>query len=177
MTTSHLRWWTSWVLKVRERTVVLLDAEGQVGMEVHMDDVHGFGPDPLVEKFKKDLAVHTRFRDDVVHHDGSENDHSKRFRQKFSGVTTIESNPKYLDAGLELLGLEGARTYKEQLTTGDLLEPSETTVYRQCVTVRGVNSGIDARESDSGARDSLIERERETLSTSLSWTMRWTDMW
>ena len=32
-------------------------------MEVHMDDVHGFGPDPQVEKFKDDLAAHIRFRD------------------------------------------------------------------------------------------------------------------
>ena len=29
----------------------------QVGMEVHMDDVHCFGPDPQVEKFKEDLAA------------------------------------------------------------------------------------------------------------------------
>ena len=77
---------------------------------------------------------------------------------------TIESNPKYLDAVLELLGLEGAKdvptpsvpAHKETLTTGELLNPAETTVYRQCVggfvlpharqsrcTVRGVNSGID----------------------------------
>ena len=31
-------------------------------MEVHMDDVHGFGPDPQVEKFKEDLAAHIWFR-------------------------------------------------------------------------------------------------------------------
>ena len=30
--------------------------ERQVGMEVHMDDVHGFGPDPQVQKFKEDLG-------------------------------------------------------------------------------------------------------------------------
>ena len=30
--------------------------ERQVEMEVHMDDVHGFGPDPQVEKFMEDLA-------------------------------------------------------------------------------------------------------------------------
>ena len=54
---------------------------------------------------------------------------------------TIEINPKYLDAVLELLGLEGAKDvptpsvpgHKEQLTTGELLDSSETTVYRQCV--------------------------------------------
>ena len=53
---------------------------------------------------------------------------------------TIESNPKYLDAVLELLGLEGAKDvptpsfpgHKEKLMTGEL-NPSETTVYRQCV--------------------------------------------
>ena len=79
----------------------------QVGMEVHMDDVHGFGPDPRVEKFKEDLAAHIWFRDAV----------------------------------LELLGLEGAKhvptpsvlAHKEKLTTGELLSPAETTVYRQCV--------------------------------------------
>ena len=80
-------------------------AERQVGMEVHMDDVHGFGTDPQVEKFMEDLAVHIRFRDGGVHHDGSEYDHLKRFHKKFNGVTTIASNPKYLDAVLELLGL------------------------------------------------------------------------
>ena len=107
-----------------------------------MDDVlRGFGPDPQVEKFKKDLAVHIRFRDSGVHHDGAEYDHLKRSRKKFNGVTTIASNPKYLDAVLELLGLKGAKdvptpsvpAHKEQLMTGELLEPSETTVYRQCV--------------------------------------------
>ena len=61
-----------------------------------MDDVHGFGPDPQVEKFKKDLAVHIRFRDGGVHHDGAEYDHLKRFRKKFNGVTTIVGNPKHL---------------------------------------------------------------------------------
>ena len=42
---------------------------------------------------------------------------------------------------LELLGLEGAKdvptprvpAHKEKLTTGELLSPAETTVYRQCV--------------------------------------------
>ena len=54
---------------------------------------------------------------------------------------TFESNPKNLDAVLELLGLEGAKdvptpsvpAHKEKLTTGELLSPAETTVYRQCV--------------------------------------------
>ena len=36
-----------------------------------MDDVHGFGPDPQVEKFKEDLAAHIFFRD-VVHPEGAE---------------------------------------------------------------------------------------------------------
>ena len=52
----------------------------QVEMEVHMDDVHGFGPDPQVEKFKEDLAAHIWFRDGGVHHEGAEYDHLKRFR-------------------------------------------------------------------------------------------------
>ena len=94
----------------------------QVAMEVHMDDVHGFGPDPQVEKFK-DIW----FRDGGVHHEGAEYDHLKRFRKRFNGVMTIESNPKYLDVVLELLGLEGAKdvptpsvpAHKEKLTTGE----------------------------------------------------------
>ena len=53
----------------------------------------------------------------------------------------IESNPKHFDAVLELLRLEGAKDvptpsvpgHKEKLMTGELLNPSETTVYRQCV--------------------------------------------
>ena len=65
----------------------------------------------------------------------------KRFRKKFNGVTTIESKPKYLDAVLELLELESAKDVatpsvharKEQLTTGELLESAEVTVYRHCV--------------------------------------------
>ena len=44
-----------------------------------MDDVHGFGPDAQVAKFKEDLAVHIRFRDGGVHHDGSENDRLETF--------------------------------------------------------------------------------------------------
>ena len=79
--------------------------ERQVEMEVRMEDVHGSGRDPQVEKFKEDLAAHIWFRDGGVHHDGAEYDHLKRFRKKFNGVMTIESNPKYLDAVLDLLGL------------------------------------------------------------------------
>ena len=68
-------------------------------------------------------------------------DHLKRFRKRLNGVMIIESHPKYLDAVLELLGLEGAKdvptrsvpAHKEKLTTGKLLSPAETTVYRQFV--------------------------------------------
>ena len=66
----------------------------QVGMEVHMDDVHGFGPDPQVEKFKGNFAAHIWFRDGGVHHEGAEYDHLKRFRKRLNGAMTIESNPK-----------------------------------------------------------------------------------
>ena len=80
---------------------------------------------------------HIGFRDGGVHHEGAEYDHLKRFRKRLNGVMTIESNPKYLDAVLELLGLEGAKdvptpsvpAHQEKLTTN----PAETTVYRQCV--------------------------------------------
>ena len=51
-----------------------------------MNDVHGFGPDPQVEKFKEDVAVHIRFPDGGVRHDGAENDHLKRFRARRSMV-------------------------------------------------------------------------------------------
>ena len=94
-----------------------------------------------MEKFKEDLAVHIRFRDGGVHHDGSECDHLKGIRTNVVGVTTMESKRKYLDAVLELLGLEGATdvptpcvpAHKEQLVTRDLLGPAEIAVYRQCV--------------------------------------------
>ena len=59
-----------------------------------MDDVHGFGPDPQVEKFKEDLAAHIWFRDGGVHHESAEYDHLKRFRKRLHGVRIIES--KYL---------------------------------------------------------------------------------
>ena len=106
-------------------------------MEVHIDDVHGFGPDPQVEKPKEDWAAHIWFRDGGVHREGAEYDHWKRFRKRFDGVMTIGSNPKYLDAVLELLGLEGAKdvptpsvpAHKERLMTGELLSQAETTVY------------------------------------------------
>ena len=99
------------------------------------------GPDPQVEKFKEDLAAHIWFRDGGVHHDGAEYDHLKRFLKRFNGVMTIESNPKYLDVVVELLGLEGANdvptpsvpAHREKLMTGELLDLAETTVYRQCV--------------------------------------------
>ena len=103
--------------------------ERQVGLEVHMDDVHGFGPDPQVQTFKEDLAAHIWFRDGSVHH---------------NGAVTIESNPKYLDAVLELLGLEGAKDvptpsvpgHKEKLMTGELLNSSESSVLEVCSTTR-----------------------------------------
>ena len=104
-------------------------------------NVHGFGPDPQVEKFKEDLAAHIWFRDGGVHREDAEYEHLKRFCKGLSGAMTIDSNPKSLDAVLELLGLEGAKevptpsvpAHKEKLTTGELLSPAETTVYRQCV--------------------------------------------
>ena len=119
-----------------------LNPERQVGMEVHMDDAHGFGPDPQVQKFKEDLAAHFWFHDGGVHHNGAEYDHLKRFRKKLNGAVTIESKPKYLRAVLELVGLEGAKDvptpsvpgHKAKLMTGELLNPFETTdYYRQCV--------------------------------------------
>ena len=90
-----------------------------------MDDVHGCRPGSTVEKFKEELAVHIRFLDGGIHHDGSEYDHFKRIRENVDGVTTIKSNRKYLDTVLELLGLEGAKdvpkpgvpAHKEQLVT------------------------------------------------------------
>ena len=99
----------------------------QVEMEVYMDDVHGFGPDPQVEKFKEDLAAHVWFRDGGVHREGAEYDHLKSFRKRLNGAMTIASNPKYIDAVLELIGLEGAKdvptpsvpAHKEKLTTGE----------------------------------------------------------
>ena len=67
----------------------------QVGMEVHMDDVHGFGPDPHVDKFKENFAAHIWFRDGGVHHEGAEYDHLKRFRKRLNGAMTIDCNPNW----------------------------------------------------------------------------------
>ena len=61
---------------------------------------------------------------------------AKRLRKRLNGVMTIESNPKYLDAVLELRGLEGGKdvptpsvlAHKERLMTGELLKPAETTL-------------------------------------------------
>ena len=95
-----------------------------------MDDVHGFGPDPQVEKFKEDLAAHIWLRDGGAHREGAEYDHLNRFRKRLNGVMTIESNPKYLDAVLELLGLEGAKdvhTPSVPQCTDSVLEVCSTT--------------------------------------------------
>ena len=62
-----------------------------------------------MENFKEDLAVHIRFCNGWIQHDGSEYDHLGRIRKNVDGVTTIESKRKYLDAVLELLGLEGTK--------------------------------------------------------------------
>ena len=103
----------------------------QVKMEVHIDDVHGFWARPTSGELQgRSCGPHL-----------AQYDHLKRFRKRLNGVTTIESNPKYLDAVLELLGLEGAKdvptpsvpAHKEKLTTGELPSRAETTVYRQCV--------------------------------------------
>ena len=154
-----------------------------------MDDVHGFGPDPQVEKFKEDLAAHIWFRDGGVHHEGAEKNHLKRFRKRINGAMTIESNPKNLDARLKLLGLEGAKdvptpsvpAHKEKLTTGELLSPgdhsSQTVCWRFALlhvrqsrcTVRGVNSGIDVGKTDSrvddcsAKGDTLLEGNKRLL--------------
>ena len=46
----------------------------QVGKDVHIDDVHGFGPDPHVENFKEDFAAHIWLRDSGVHREGAKHD-------------------------------------------------------------------------------------------------------
>ena len=129
-----------------------------------MDDVHGFGPDPQVEKFKEDLAAHIWFRDGGVHREGAEYDHLKRFRKRLDGVVTIESNPKYLDAVLELLGLEGAKDVptpsvlarKEKLTTGELLSLAETP---QCTdSVLGICSTTRKTEQMQSTRYQFWDR-------------------
>ena len=105
----------------------------QVEMEAHMDDVHGFGTDPQVEKFKEDHAAHIWFRDGGVHSDGAEYDLLKRFGKRLNGAMTIESNPKYFDAVLELLGLVPKTCPRPVFPTGEMMSPAETTVYRQFV--------------------------------------------
>ena len=166
-------------------------------MEVHMDDVHGFGPDSQVEKFKEDLAAHIWFGDGGVHREGAEYDYLKRFRKRLNGAMTIESNLKYLDAVLELLGLEGAKdvptpsvpAHKEKLTTGELLSPAETTVHRQCVggLLYYTQDRADAQYEMSilgsmlgkPTQGSMIALkrvtrylwERDTLSTNMSWIL------
>ena len=47
-----------------------------------------FGPDPQIEKFKEDLGS-------VIHREGAEYDHLKRFRKRLNDTMTIESNPKH----------------------------------------------------------------------------------
>ena len=105
--------------EVRECTTVFFwSLDRQVGMEVHLDDVHGFGPDPQVQKFKEDLAAHIWSRDGGVHHEGAEYDNLKLLHKRLNGAMTIEINPKYLDAVLELLGLEGeGRAHSERSWT------------------------------------------------------------
>ena len=49
-----------------------------------MDDVHGFGQAPQVEKSKEDLAAHIWFRDGGVYREGAEYDHLKRFRKRLN---------------------------------------------------------------------------------------------
>ena len=116
----------------------------------------------------------------------------------------IESNPKYLDAVLELLGLEGAKdvptpsvpTHKEKLTAGELLNPAETTVYRQCLggLLYYTQDRADAQYEVSILGSMLVKPgqgsmialkrvtrylkgTRETSSTNLSWTVRLTNTW
>ena len=116
---------------------------------------------------------------------------------------TIESNPKYLDAVLELLGLEGAKdvptpsvpTHKEKLTAGELLNLAETTVYRQCLggLLYCTQDRADAQYEVSilgpmlvkptqGSMIALkrvtryLKGRRETSSTNLSWTVRLTNV-
>ena len=151
----------------------------QVEMEVYMDDVHGFGPDPQVEKFKEDLAAHVWFRDGGVHREGAEYDHLKSFRKRLNGAMTIASNPKYIDAVLELIGLEGAKdvptpsscaqgkAHDRRIAESSRDQSVQTVCWRFALlharqsrcTVRGVNSGIDAGKTESRVDDCSETRE------------------
>ena len=144
-----------------------------------MDDVHGFGPGPQVEKFKEGRAAHIWFRDGGVHRERAEYDHLKRFRKRLNGVMTIESNPKYLDAerrGHAQRSCTHGKAHDWRIAESSRDHSVQTVCWRfaplharqsRC-TVRGVNSGIDAGEADSRiddgseTRDSLLERN-ETL--------------
>ena len=75
-------------------------------MEVHMDDMHGFGADPQVLKFKD----HIWFRDGGVHPDGAEYDHLQRFRKRLHGAVTIESIQNILTLHSSCWGWKARRT-------------------------------------------------------------------
>ena len=98
-----------------------------------MDDVHGFGPDQQWRRSRRTwLCTFASLMAVFI---------TKRVRKTVDSVTTIESKRKYLDAVLELLGLECAKDvpapivpgHKEQLVTGDLLGQAEIAVYWQCI--------------------------------------------
>ena len=122
-----------------------------------MDDVHGFGPDPQVEKFKEDLAAHIWFRDGGVHREGAEYDHLKRFAHTQCSCAQGEAHDWRI--------AESSRDQSVQTVCWRfaLLHTRQS----RC-TVRGVNSGIDVGKTDSRiddcseTRDTLIEGN-ETL--------------
>ena len=170
----------------------------QVGMEVHMDEVHGFGPDPQVEKFKEDLAAHIWFWDGGVHREGTEYDHLKRFRKRLNGAMTIASNPEYLGAVLEFAWIGGCqrrahgqcscaqgKAHDWRIAESSRDHSVQTVCWRFALlharqsrrTVRGVNSGIDVGKTDSRVddcpetRDTLLEGNETLCQRTWTWIL------
>ena len=97
-------------------------------------------------------------------------------------MTAIESSPKYLDAVRELLGLESAKdvptpsvpVHREQLMTGEMVEPAESTVCWWATPLHAGQGRADAHYEVSIRGSMLGKPTRGSMVAvkSLSWTTR-----
>ena len=82
-----------------------VDYAQDISVEVHMDDVHGFGPRLVLDLVRLNFSQTIRFKVRTVYETGMRYEHLKRERVLHGDRTEIVPSPKYLRAVLRSMGL------------------------------------------------------------------------
>ena len=109
-----------------------------MGLEVHMDDVHGVAAPAAREQFMKDVATHVIFKGGEEHKRGVTYDHLKRLRTPYGKHTRLQPNDKYLAYALREFGLEDAKAARTPGVPGHRAALAATPLAEMALTDTGL---------------------------------------